>query len=109
MTGNFPGTGPVPAPSGPMFSPPPPPKPSRAGVWLGSVACVLAAAALVVGVVALVTARHDRTQSGAPPSKPADSQLFVVGDDREFCDAMGPLMRESSDSRNSLQRSGAPN
>ena len=57
MTGNFPVGGPIPPSYGPVY--PPPPKPSRAGVWLGSIACVLAAAALVVGVVALVTAQRE--------------------------------------------------
>lgn len=70
-------------------------------------AVFLSAAALVVSLV-----RGTGSDSPTAPSatvKQEDSQLFTDGDDREFCDAMGPLMRESSDSRNSLQRSGAPN
>jgi hypothetical protein len=83
----------------------------RRGIWVPvgvGTAILLSSAALVVS---LLSGSGD---ASTPPAetqtaKPEDAQLFVDGADREFCEAMGPLMRESSDSRNALQRAGEPN
>lgn len=85
-------------------------QPQRGGIWVAlgvGFAILVSAAALLVSLM-----RGTGVDSAPAPTataKPGSSHLFVDGADREFCDAMGPLMRESSDSRNSLQRSGAPN
>lgn len=107
MTGNFPVGDPVPSAYGPVF--PPPPKPSRAGVWLGSIACLLAAAALVVGVVALVAVQH-RDVATPPPDTPAaaSAQVLVDNADKPLCEAIAPLMREASDRTNAFLRTGTP-
>jgi hypothetical protein len=126
MDGNSPwgGQAPPPPPSGaqssspPNFASPPPSawqagpvvRSQRRGIWvpLGvGLAVLLAAAALAVSLVR--GTGGDSPPAPSATARPDGSQLFVDGADREFCDAMGPLMRESSDSRNGLQRSGAPN
>lgn len=111
-----PGSGPSQGPSGPgyapqqaNFGPSTAPKRGRTGLLASGVvlAVVLGIAALVLSIISTIRG----PEPSPPPQAPqADQQqLFVDGADREFCDAMGPLMRESSDSRNALQRSGAPN
>lgn len=109
MTGNFPVGGPVSPGFGPSYPPVPTPKPSRAGVWLGSIACVLAATALVVGVIALVTAQ----QEPAPqlmPGKPrlVSQELMDPAADEALCEAIGPLMREQADRSKDLSNTGTP-
>jgi hypothetical protein len=107
MTGNFPSGSPIPPAFGPVY--PVPPKQSRAGVWLGAIACVLAAAALAVGIVALFTAHHVSLpvrQSGEPPV--VAEGLFVRDADRPLCQAIAPLMREASDRTNAFLRTGVP-
>ncbi len=98
MTGNFPVGGPIPPSYGPVY-PPPPPKPSRAGVWLGSVACVLAAAALVVGVVALVTAQREPASVATAGNRGNRCSRGVRRMPRtsSLCEAIAPLMKESDD------------
>ena len=61
-------------------------------------AVVLGIAALVLSIISTIRG----PEPSPPPQAPqADQQqLFVDDADHEFCDAMGPLMRESSDSRN---------
>src|SRR5689334_9565762 len=78
MTGNFPGGGPFPPAFGPGYPVSQPPKPSRAGVWLGAIACVLATAALVVGVMALVTVRREHApaeKQEVPQAEPHELRL----------------------------------
>src|SRR5689334_7714614 len=107
MTGNFPVGGPVPPGFGPVY--PPPPKRSRAGVWLGSIACVLATAALVVGVIALVTGRSEPLPAPKPNVPVAQPQeIFVDDADRALCKAVGPLLREETDRTTSFVNSGDP-
>jgi len=107
MTGNFPVGGPVPPGFGPVY--PPPPKPSRAGVWLGSVACVLAAAALVVGVVALVTAQREPASLPKQdnPGRLAE-KVFVPEADKALCTKIGPLMRAETERANAFLATGDP-
>lgn len=89
---------------------PPPTKPSRAGVWLGSIACVLAAAALVVGVVALVTVQRERVVTLPPePSHVVPAAVLVAGADKPLCEAISPLMREETDRANAFLATGEPN
>jgi hypothetical protein len=108
MTGNFAARGPVPPPYGPY---PPPSKPSKAGVWLGAIACVLATAALVVGVVAFNAARRGQaTASPAMPEKQAElserAQVFLDSADRSLCTEVGPLMKESRQAKNTFSGVG---
>lgn len=102
MTANFPVGGPVLPSFGPAY---PSPKASRAGVWLGAIACVLASAALVVGVIGLATDDPVSPQASSGPENksPEPMGVFDDGADRELCSAMGPLMRESIDRANALQ------
>jgi hypothetical protein len=100
-------TGP-PSPSWPQHSAL---KPPRRGLLVPigvAVAVLLSAAALIVSLV-----KGGGDTSTAPTqtatAKPDATQVFNDSADRELCQAMGPLMRESSDSRNALTRSGAPN
>lgn len=96
MTGNFPVGDPVPPAYGPVF--PPPPKPSRAGVWLGSIACVLAAVALVVGVVALLTAaQRELPTPRAQDNDPVSAELLIPEVDKALCKEIGPLLKEETD------------
>jgi hypothetical protein len=127
MTGSSPyppGFGAPPTPPHPGGAQPPQPpglgsppqwqpqsKAPRRGIWVPigvAMAGLLSAIALVVALIG-----GGRGSSPGPvetqTAKPEDAQLFVDDADREFCEAMGPLMRESSDLRNALQRSGAPN
>lgn len=107
MTGNFPVGGPVPPSFGPGY--PPPLKQSRAGVWLGSIACVLATVALVVGVTALVTAQEE--SSPAPKTaepKGLAEELLVPDADRPLCQAIAPLMKEQTERGNAFLAAGAP-
>lgn len=73
-----------------------------------ALAVLLSAAALVVS---LMKGSSDTSSAPTqtPTAKPEAPQVFVDDADRDLCQAMGPLMRESSDSRNALTRSGAPN
>src|SRR5689334_14734088 len=109
MTGNFPAGGPVPPGFGPGYPVSQRPKPSRAGVWLGAIACVLAAAALVVGVVALyepATAAIASSPPTAPPQLIAD-EIFIDEADKPLCEDIGPLMREETDRTNTFLDLGA--
>jgi hypothetical protein len=86
-------------------------KPHRRGIWVAigvALAVLLSAFALIVALTKAGSGSSPGSV-GTETAKPEDAQLFVDNADREFCEAMGPLMRESSDSRNALQRSGAPN
>lgn len=126
MDGNSPwaGQGAPHPPSGaqpqvpPNFGPPQPPPwqppaavKSRRSIWVPigvGLAVLLSAAALVVS---LVRGNGDSTTGPNEPQATAPRPIEVFNDaaDRKLCEAMGPLMRESSDSRNALTRSGAPN
>jgi hypothetical protein len=126
MDGNAPwgGQAPSPPPTGsptPMpnaSAAPPPPWPRqpvakqpRRGFLLPigvALAVLLSAAALVVSLM-----KGSGQTSSAPTAtqsaKPEPTQVFVDVADREVCQAMGPLMRESSDARKAFTNSGAPN
>jgi hypothetical protein len=125
MDGNAPWGGQTPPPqTGPQLpmpnagSAPPPPwppqpvaKPPRRGLLVSigvAVAVLLSAAALVVSLVKGI-GDSSTAPNHAPTARPEPTQLFVDDADRDLCKAMGSLMRESSDSRNALTRSGAPN
>lgn len=106
MTGNFPVGGPVPPSFGPAY---PSPKHSRAGVWLGSIACVLGAAALVVAVMALMTTQRDpvATPVAEKPISPAE-ELLVPDADKPLCKDIGPLLREETDRASDFVAATAP-
>jgi hypothetical protein len=106
MAGSFPVGGPVPPPYGPGY--PPPPKPSRAGVWLGSIACVLAAAGLVVGVMALASARYG-SAAGQDERGFVAEKIFIPDADKKLCTKIGPLMRPETDRANEFLAIGDPN
>jgi hypothetical protein len=106
MTGNFPSGSPIPPAFGPVY--PVPPKQSRAGVWLGAIACVLAAAALSVGVVSIVTAQHRPARIASPQIPKAVEQLFVPDADKKLCESISPLMREETDKTRIFTSTGGP-
>jgi len=109
MTANFPGGGPVP----PSFATPSrPATASRAGIWLGGIAVVLAAAALVVGIIALTTGASRAASQPSPTegtaSTASEPEVFVAGPDKELCIAIAPLMCEETDRANAFFATGAP-
>jgi hypothetical protein len=108
MTGNFPAGGSVPPGYGLGY--PAPPKRSRAGVWLGAIACLLAAAAMVVAVVGLNKPATAVATSSSPTAvaRPLEEELFVDEADKALCQAIAPLMREASDRTNAFLRTGSP-
>jgi hypothetical protein len=71
---------------------------------VGSIACVLAAAALVVGIIGLKDGGDELGRDGSMPSQSQSPtvEVFVDGKDRELCQAMSPLMSESNNSSNAL-------
>src|SRR5262245_17949035 len=95
MQGNVPGMnyGP-PSASGPSV--PPPPRRSLLPVSLAALAVVLAAAALVISLVR-------KPEAPAPtPSTPTTAaastqEIFVDDADRQLCQAIVPLMKESDE------------
>jgi hypothetical protein len=77
-------------------------------VWLGSIACVLAAAALVAVVVALVTGQREPAPIPQPEERKTVAEVFDESADRSLCEAIAPLMRESDDRNHALTTSGEP-
>ena len=79
-------------------------------MWLGAIACVLAAAALIVGVVSLNLSRQVQATSttASEVAQPLAQELFDDDANTQLCRAIGPLMKESDESKRSLQQSGAP-
>ncbi len=70
------------------------------------VAVLLAAAALAVALI-----DNGNGSSTPPPTlEPTADAVHLLDDaaDRSLCLAIGPLMRESEDTRNAFQRTGAP-
>lgn len=125
MDGNSPWGGFAAAPGGgqspiPMNPGPPPPSawpmpPGRTGQRRGfllplgvGVAILLAAAALVV---ALVKGGSEASSSPGPTqdAEPERAQVLLNDADRELCLAIGPLMRETQETRNTFQAVGLQN
>jgi hypothetical protein len=124
MTGNLPyppgfgsrapGGTPLPPPGGAGYPPAATPQLGSRGVGRYSslmgagvvVAVLLATAALVVS---LVNAGRDPLHV-APPEAPGAEPAQLLNDeaDRAFCLAIGPLMKESTETKNAYQRSGPP-
>ncbi len=79
--------------------------------WTALLALLVAAAALAVGIVGLVTANSAKDRPGpvaAPPSstaKPASTAAAT----RAFCSAIAPLMTESNKSAQAYTHLGTPN
>jgi hypothetical protein len=65
-------------------------------------AILVAAAALVVGAVALIQRPASTTSSAASPNASADASA-----DKDLCRAIGPLMKENDDRSNAFLASGA--
>jgi hypothetical protein len=98
------------APTGARFRPEPPqfsqvePRPRRRLPGLGVVlAILLAAAALAVAVVSLVS----RPDGAATSTAPANQQVSTAAD-RALCQAIGPLMKEGDDRSNAFLATGQP-
>ena len=109
-----PGSSPPPASNGPGYVPKPPVfdsnvgrSPNRTGLLAAGVvlALLLGIAALVVAIVAAVPRSEP---APASPVQAEPQQLFVDDADRALCQAIAPLMRESTDAKNAFIRSGPP-
>lgn len=98
-----PGTGPVQAPQ--LL--PPHPRSGRGlplGLALGAV--LLSTAALVVALIGLV--REPDQMSRTVPSPPATTATATDSGDRALCEAIAPLIKESSANKNDFVELGEP-
>ena len=67
-------------------------------MWLGAIACVLAAAALMVGVVALVAAHRGPAPVPEPMEPVAIARDLLLSDaDKALFEEIGPLLKEQTD------------
>jgi hypothetical protein len=70
---------------------------------------VLAAAALVVGVTAIVTVKREPA-----PTPPPEKQLLIADDllvtdaDKALCEEIGPLLKEQTDRGRAFINTGVP-
>jgi hypothetical protein len=104
--------GPYVPPGGYASSPQPPPTPRNRGLLITAglvTAILLATAALVVGIIAI----NRPTATSANPASSAASSAATGGSDttaadRALCNAIAPLMKRSTDERNTLVDSGPP-
>ncbi len=106
-----PGGFPPNAPAGPGWTPPPEQRPRRGGGLLAglgiALALLLSAAALVVGVVALVrqpaTSASSASSTTSAPSQAGDTTAA----DRALCTAIAPIMGDSDRVSNAYTNLGA--
>ena len=106
-----PGGFPPNAPAGPWWTPPPEQRPRRGGGLLAglgiALALLLSAAALVVGVVALVrqpaTSASSASSTSSAPSQAGDTTAA----DKALCTAIAPIMGDSDRVSNAYTNLGA--
>ena len=110
-----PGSGPPPPSSGPGYVPQQPanfgpnvtgPR-ARAGLQASGVvlAVLLAVAALIVAIVSAVRAPESSPPPPTPQAAP-EQQLFVDDADKALCEAIGPLMKESDQTKRAFTDTG---
>jgi hypothetical protein len=100
----------------PPGSYPPPPQPPKRGLLMTvglAITALLATAALVVGIIAIsrptTTTPVNRTPSAASPTTSGATDTTAA--DRNLCEAVGPLLRESDETGKAfvnLGQSGTP-
>jgi hypothetical protein len=92
--------------------PPPPPRPRKRGLLVTAgltTAILLAAAALVVSIIAINRPTFNPSANRTPPaaSPTTAGPTDTTSADRELCQAVGPLLRESNDTGKAFVNLGA--
>lgn len=97
-------------PPGPFHVPPVPPAPRRGAgfpLWLAVVAVLLSTAALIVAMISAVKEplpTPSASASQTSTARPADVEAV----DRDLCEEIAPLIKESSRNKNNFSGLGAP-
>jgi hypothetical protein len=71
-------------------------------------AVLLAIVAVVLSIISVVSESELEPQPAPATPKSVPQQLFADGADKALCEAIGPLMKESDESKRSFQESGTP-
>lgn len=105
---------PMPTNAGPSLPPPWPPQPGnhqqRRGLLVPIGVCVAVLLAATALVVALVNGNGKASPAPGPTqsASPEPAEVLVDDADRDLCEAIAPLMKESLNSSNTLTDSGPP-
>lgn len=102
-----------PPPGGYGQAPPPAPRPNKRALLVTAglvTAILLATAALVVGIIAINRPTSSPPSNRTPPvaSPTTSGSADTTTADRALCNAIAPLMKRSTDERNTLVSSGPP-